>query len=54
MDVHPYKPHKAHDEILVHHKSTWHGITRVAIFGTAAIVVILVLMATFLVHRTVG
>jgi len=54
MDVHPYKPHKAHDDILTHHKATWHGITRVALYGTIGIVVLLALMATFLVHRSIG
>ena len=54
MDIHPHTPHKEHEPLLAHHKATWHGVTRMALYGTIGIVIVLVLMATFLVHRTVG
>ncbi len=54
MDIHPYTPHKAHDEMLTHHRATWHGIGKLATYMGIGIVVLLVLMATFLVHRSIG
>jgi hypothetical protein len=54
MDIHPYTPHKDHEALLEKHKAAWHGVTRLGLYTTVGIIVLLVLMATFLVHRTVG
>lgn len=52
--VNPYTPHKAHDEMMQKHHATWTGITKMMLWSTVAIVIILALMAVFLVKRTVA
>jgi hypothetical protein len=48
MDVHPYTPHKKHDDMLVHHRATWNGLLRAGLYGLVGIIILLALMATFL------
>lgn len=37
------------DQMLEEHKQTWHSFTRLVIWSTAAIIVVLALMAIFLI-----